>query len=61
MTFAMPDLFTLRPDLFTLRMVWNLMLAIAILGTVSSSVFLGMAIVAAGRYPHHRWWQWTPE
>ena len=50
MTFAMPDLFTLRPDLFTLRMVWNLMLAIAILGTVSSSVFLGMAIVAAGRY-----------
>ena len=38
------------PDLLTLRTAWNLLLAIAVLGTVSSSVFLAMVIAAAMRY-----------
>src|SRR5438105_3349247 len=38
------------PDFFTLKTLWSLLLAIAVLGTVSSSVFLGMVIVAASRY-----------
>ena len=38
------------PDLFTLRAIWSLLLAIAVLGILSSSVFLGMVTIAVIRY-----------